>query len=62
MGRVKKRMYQREVAEQLGIHQSYISKIELCELKVDVLDYFRIAKIVDVPIDDIVKKIIHILG
>lgn len=61
MGRLKKRMYQREVAEQLDVPQSYISKIELCELKVDVLDYFKIAKIVDVPVDEIVKKIYQIL-
>ena len=58
MARLKNRMYQREVAEQLGdMPQSYISKIELCELKVDVLDYFRIAKIVGLPMDEIIKCI-----
>lgn len=58
IGRLKKRMYQREVAEQLGdVQQSYISKIELCELKVDVLDYFKIAKIVGVSNDEIIQCI-----
>lgn len=63
MGRLKKRMSQREVAEKLGdnANQSYISKIELCEQKVDVLDYFKIAKIVDVSLHDVIKHIERIL-
>lgn len=57
IGRLKNRMFQREVAKQLGddVPQSYISKIELCEQKVDVLDYFKIAKIVGVSNDEIIK-------
>ncbi len=34
---------QRELAKQLGVSQSYISKVESCELRLDIIDYCNYA-------------------
>lgn len=57
IARLKKRLLQREVAEQFGTNQSYMSKIELCEARLDIVDYFRLAKILEVSNEDILKVI-----
>lgn len=55
-GRLRAGLYQRDVAERFnGGTQSYMSKIELCEVRLDVVDYYRIAKIVGVTNDEILK-------
>lgn len=55
IGRLKKRMLQRDVAKQLGVDASLISRIETCESKLDMVDYFKIAHIVGVTDEEILK-------
>lgn len=55
-GRLHAGLYQRAVVEKYNRDkQSYISKIKLCEVRLDIVDYYRIIKIVGVTNDEILK-------
>jgi transcriptional regulator with XRE-family HTH domain len=44
---------QKEVAKKLKQHQSYISKIETCQRRVDVLELKKLAKTYKIQISEI---------
>jgi transcriptional regulator with XRE-family HTH domain len=46
---------QTDVAEKLEVHQSFISKIETCQRRVDVLELQKFAKIYGVEISDLMQ-------
>lgn len=45
---------QLELANRLNVHQSFISKVENCERKLDVLEFFEWAKALEVPWKDLI--------
>lgn len=45
---------QEEVADKLGVHQSFISKIESCQRRIDVLELKKIAGIYGIQLEDII--------
>lgn len=44
-----------DVAEKLGVHQSFISKIETCQRRVDVLELQKFAKIYGVDVAELME-------
>lgn len=51
--RLSKGWTQIELAQQLGKPQSYISKIETCERRLDLIEAARIAMALDTTLDDL---------
>lgn len=49
---------QAELAERCGVYQSYISRVESCEQRIDVIDYFKLANILLID-DETILKTIH---
>ena len=42
---------QRALAKRLNVSQSYISKVEACELKLDVIEYFNYAASLEISLN-----------
>lgn len=51
--RLNKGWTQAELAEQLGKPQSYVSKIETCERRVDLIEAARLAMALDITLDEL---------
>ena len=47
-----------ELAERSGAYQSYISRVESCEQHIDIVDYFKLAHILSIN-DETILKTIH---
>jgi len=54
--RKKAGFMQMDVAKKLGVHQSFISKIETCQRRVDVLELKRFAEMYGVGVGEIVSS------
>ena len=52
---------QAEVAQRLGLLQSFVSKYELGERRLDVLEIRQICKAVGISLEDFVRKLEEIL-
>lgn len=52
--RIKKRMNQFDLALKLGKPQSYISKIETCERRIDLAELLEICEVLKIKISQIV--------
>lgn len=52
---------QAEVAQRLGLPQSFVSKYELGERRLDVLEIRQICKAVGISLEDFVRKLEEIL-
>jgi transcriptional regulator with XRE-family HTH domain len=47
-------LLQSDVAKKLGVHQSFVSKIETCQRRVDVLELKKFAKLYGVSVGDLI--------
>lgn len=54
--REERGLLQREVAERLGAPQSFVSKYESGERRIDVPELRHIAEVLDVPFDGLLKR------
>lgn len=55
--RKTQRLTQAQIAEQLGKPQSYIAKIEVCERKLDILEFVALCHCLNTKASDIIKII-----
>lgn len=53
--RERKELSQTEVAQMVGIHQTYYSKIELAKREVDLVTAMNICKALNLDISDFIK-------
>lgn len=53
--RERKDLSQAEVAEELGLHQTYYGKIELAKREVDFTTAIRICKVLGLDLSDFIK-------
>lgn len=56
--RNKKKWTQRDLAPLIGSSQPYISKYENREIRLDIVDYYRIAQVLEIS-DEEILKILH---
>lgn len=54
--REEKGLLQREVAERLGVPQSFVSKYESGERRIDLPELRRIATVLDVPFETLLQR------
>lgn len=54
--RERKSMTQTEVADMVGLHQTYYSKIELGKREVDLFKAMAICKALDIDLSDFIKE------
>lgn len=54
--RLEKGMLQLDVAEALGKNQSYVSKYERGERRLDLLEFLDVAKALDINVADFLKQ------
>lgn len=50
-------MSQQDVADRLGVPQSFVAKIELGERRIDVIEFLWISKALDVSWKDVLQKV-----
>jgi transcriptional regulator with XRE-family HTH domain len=55
--RMKAGLSQEEVAKRLNRPQSYVSKYESGERRLDVIEFLRVAKVLKVAPEELVKKL-----
>lgn len=53
--RERKELSQNEVAEELGLHQTYYGKIELAKREVDLTTAISICKVLGLDLSDFIK-------
>lgn len=53
--REKKKLTQRDFAAISGWGQTSISKYERCEIRLDIIDYYKLAQMLEIPDEDILK-------
>lgn len=51
--RVKLNLTQAELATRMGREQSYVSKVETCERRIDVVDLLRFCDALGIPLTDV---------
>ncbi len=56
--RKKAGLHQADVARALGVHQSFVSKIESGERRLDVVEFLRVAKQIDVDPVVILREVL----
>ena len=54
--RVSKQMRQEDLAKKLGVHQSFISKIEAGERRVDLVELLDICRALETPFSKFLSK------
>lgn len=55
--RKKAGITQTELATKLGKHQSFVSKVESGERRIDVIELLEIAKVLGVPVKQLVRNL-----
>jgi transcriptional regulator with XRE-family HTH domain len=55
--RQKKGIRQTDLAEQLGVPQSFISKYELGDRQLDILELRRICELIGISLEDFVQQL-----
>ena len=55
--RQKAGMSQQQVADQLGVPQSFVAKIELGERRIDVVEFLRVMNVVNGSWKDVLKRV-----
>ena len=58
----KANLTQVELAQKLGVPQSFVSKYENAKRKVDVLEFIKICRIIDVRPTDIIRRFFNELN
>ena len=54
---------QGEIAQMLGRPQSYVSKVETCERRVDVIELFQLCRIINVTLAEVIPaEFLDMLG
>ena len=53
VARNDKNMTQLALADKLGVHQSYISKVECCERRLDVVEFIYWLNALDLALDEV---------
>jgi len=56
--RQQKRISQEDLAKKLGVPQSFISKIESGERRIDVIDLFRYCEVLNIELVQFIKELI----
>jgi transcriptional regulator with XRE-family HTH domain len=56
--RQQKRISQEDMAKRLGVHQSFISKIESGERRIDVMELFRYCEAIGIGVIQFIKELI----
>jgi transcriptional regulator with XRE-family HTH domain len=56
--RQQKRISQEDLAKKLGVPQSFISKIERGERRIDVIDLFRYCEVLNIELVQFIKELI----
>ena len=54
--RERKELSQAEVAQMVGMHQTYYGKIELARREVDFVDALKICQVLNLDLSDFIKK------
>ena len=55
--REEKGMTQMQLAERLGVNQTFVSKVEICERRLDIVELLTICEILEIPFVDFIKEI-----
>ncbi len=53
---------QEELSERLGVNQSFISKVETCERRLDIVELMMICKQLNLSFVDFVKEIENLIN
>lgn len=48
---------QMQLAEKLGVNQTFVSKVEICERRLDIVELLTICEILEIPFVDFIKEI-----
>ena len=48
---------QLHLAEKLGVNQTFVSKVEICERRLDIVELLTICEILEIPFVDFIKEI-----
>lgn len=55
--RIQKKLSQRAVAKLCGKSQSYVTQYERCETRLDIIDYYGLARLLEVSDEEIIKTL-----
>ena len=55
--RQQKRISQQDMATRLGVHQSFVSKIESGERRIDVIELFRYCEAIGIEVIQLIKEL-----
>ena len=55
--REEKGVTQMQLAEKLGVNQTFVSKVEICERRLDIVELLTICEILEIPFVDFIKEI-----
>ena len=48
---------QMQLAERLGVNQTFVSKVEICERRLDIVELLTICEILEISFVDFIKEI-----
>ena len=55
--RLEKGLRQEDVARQLGVNRTWIAKIEICEIRLDVIQLVSLARIYGLSAHELVRQV-----
>lgn len=55
--REEKGVTQMQLAEKLGVNQTFVSKVEICERRLDIVELLTICEILEISFVDFIKEI-----